>query len=294
MRRKEVRITYHELVKHYVLQNTEREDPYREVPLLLEYIVSLPIKKRFFDLKDDKFCYLDEFKKVQGRDFYLGVMESARSAFRPKLIDKTNGSKRSNPRGLSEGDIERTHFLVGVYPNEVKLFIEYNHSGVRVNSFVNYLKAFVKAYSKKAKLDGEYSILHLEIAPVSFMTQLESAVKASSVEMFVDKKILGSNFLRFSERTVAVRRDVVLTVSSKRNEDIKTLAMDFFAAYRDTEKGISRIKVRAKNPDNHDVVIDTQALCMRTVFNVEVNEDTGELNTHQVYQQLKSIAESYA
>lgn len=295
MRQKEVRITYHELVKRSVKNGVESEAPYKEVPQLLEYIVNLPIKKRFFDLKDDKFCYLDELKRVPDQDLYFGVMESARSSFRPKLIDKTSGSKRLNPRGLSEGDIERTHFLVGVFPNEVKLFIEFNHSGVRVNSFVNYLKLFVKAYSKKInKQPCDYSILHIEVAPISFMTQLESALKASSVEMFIDKRILGSNFLRFSERTVAVRRDVVLTVNSKRNEDIKTLAMDLFAAFNDTEKGISRIRVRAKNPDNHDVMIDTQAFCMKSVFNVDVNEDTGELNSNQVFQQLRHVAESYA
>lgn len=271
----------------------DQREPYHEVVSLLEHIINLPLKKRFFDLKDDKFCYLDEFEQVQEKPFFRGVIESARSAFRPKLINKSNGQKRVNPRELSEGDIDRTHFFIGIYPSEVKLFIEYNYSGVRVQNFVNYLKHFLKPYSRRNHIEVDYSILHLEVAPVSFMTQLESAIKSSRMELYMDKQILGTSALNFSDRTVAVKRDVVLSVAAKRNEDIKTLIMDVFASFNDSEKGLRRLRVFAKNQDNHDVIIDTQALCMKSVFVVDVNEDTGELNTSQVYRQMQSIAEAY-
>lgn len=293
MKTKEVKITYHELIKRFSENGEMQEEPYKEVPALLDYIVNLPIKRRFFDLKDDKFCYINEIKVKVKNSRICGVMESARSSFRPMLINKKDGQKRDNPRGLNEGDIERTHFMIAVYPNEVRLFLEFNYSGVRVNNFVNYLKYFLKEYLKKER-KTDYSIDHFEIAPSSYSSQLQSAVKASGIEVYLDKKILGSDALSFSNRTVAVKRDVVLSISSKRNEDIKTLVWDILAAFKDKEKNISRVRVRAKNPDNHDVIIDTQAMCEKSVFRIELNEDTGELNSQQVFQELTRIAESFA
>ena len=62
MRKKDVKITYHELWKEYVLSPNLPKDavPFFEVATLLEFINSLSLKKRFFDLQsNDKFCYLE-------------------------------------------------------------------------------------------------------------------------------------------------------------------------------------------------------------------------------------------
>ena len=221
-------------------------------------------------------------------------MESARSSFLPKVIDRSNGTKRKNPKSKSEGDIERTHFLILITKMEVLLFLEFNYSGIRVQNFVNYLKYFLRDKRLKDKMEKEdFFISHAEIAPISFMTQLESALKSSKMEVFLDKTILGSSdALAFSKRTECIQKDVMFTVKAKPKLSLSNYALDW-ASKMKHDKNITRIRVFAKNQDEHDVIIDTQAVCMKTVFSCEVNEETGELNSAQVFKQLKMSAEAY-
>lgn len=295
-----MKVTYHELWKEFgnsaVIPGESA--PFKEVITLLEYINSLSLKKRFFDLQNnDKFCYLDELNKQDiGDDRFMlnGIVESARSSFLPKVIDRANGTKRKNPKTKSEGDIERTHFLILITKNEVLLFLEYNYSGIRVQNFVNYLKYFLRDKGLKDKIGRiDYIISHAEIAPISFMTQLESALKASKMEVFLDKAILGSSdALNFSNRTESIQKDVMFTFKAKPRFSLSNYALDL-ASKLNRDNNIKRIRVFAKNQDEHDVIIDTQAVCMKTVFSCEVNGETGELNSSQVFRQLKMIAEAY-
>lgn len=300
MRKKDVKVTYHELWKEFVTSSDSPMDPapFKEVITLLEYINSLTLKKRFFDLQsNDKFCYLDELNKQDlGDDCFMlnGIVESARYSFLPKVIDRANATKRKNPKTKSEGDIERTHFLILITRKEVLLFLEYNYSGIRVQNFINYLKFFLR---DKGLIDimgkADYIISHAEIAPISFMTQLESALKASKMEVYLDKAILGSSdAINFSDKTESIQKDVIFTFKAKPKLSLSNYALDL-ASKLNRDNNIKRIRVFAKNQDSHDVIIDTQAICMKTVFSCDVNGETGELNSAQVFRQLKMIAEAY-
>lgn len=46
MKTEEVRITHHELSKHYLRADVEQKEPFGEVPDQLDFVVALPIKKR--------------------------------------------------------------------------------------------------------------------------------------------------------------------------------------------------------------------------------------------------------
>ena len=126
MKKKAVKITYHTLMKKAWVESKEGakkqasdqndETPYYEIENVLDYILSIKrLRNKFYDLKDNKFCYIDSVTKEVLPDediiIYTGVFESARDEFRPNLVDKKTGEKRSNPKAISEGDIERTHFL---------------------------------------------------------------------------------------------------------------------------------------------------------------------------------------
>lgn len=301
MKTKEVKVTYHELWKEFIVPSNEDPldaEPFKEISELVDFICSLPLKERFFDLqRNDKFCYLDELNKQElsgGNCMLLGIMESARSAFLPKVINRSSGAKRKNPKNRFEGDIERTHFIILITKKDVLLFLEYNYSGIRVHNFVNYLKYFLSIKSRKEK-DGplDYYISHAEIAPISFMTQLESAIKSSKLEVFFDKAILGSSeALSFSNRIESIQKEIMFTFKAKPKLSLSNYALDL-ASKMEGNKNIKRIRVFAKNQDDHDVIIDTQAVCMKSVFTCEVNEETGELNSAQVFKQLKMSAEAY-
>jgi len=122
---KDCKILFNTLIQRMWKDN--QDDPQVDNPLyLIQDIITYAMKqgktKRFFDLKkDNKFCFLEsatvtETKKVP--TLIAGYVKSARSEFRPDLINKKTGAESKNPKEISEGDIEKTHFVIKIDEKE--------------------------------------------------------------------------------------------------------------------------------------------------------------------------------
>ena len=111
MATKDVKITFHTLIQRMWKQADEsenKEQPFFFVGEVLDYIGSIKSKdktQKFYELKDKKFCFIDMVNKISinDKDFvYFGIFKSARSEFRPNLINRKTGSERKNPKEISE------------------------------------------------------------------------------------------------------------------------------------------------------------------------------------------------
>ena len=136
----------------------------------LKKIKNIARLNRTFDLSGDKFCLLDNLT-IDVNTCY-GFFKSARNEFRPKLIDRRTLIERNNPKSKSEGDIEKTHFLIKKDSNgEIILFLETNHSGITVNNFVHYIQNFARAIDARNNLTTRYKIIFSIIAKHNFLTE---------------------------------------------------------------------------------------------------------------------------
>lgn len=322
---KDVKITYHTIIQRmwrkagkkpnlteeeYALAETEEdnepmtadealESPFYIIGDVLKFILKLPSKKRFYDIKNSKFCYLDVLQSEvidANVSIYKCIFESAKNEFRPLLINKKTGAKRKNPKELSEGDIERTHFLVRIDKSqkEVYAFAERNSDGITINNFVNYVKCFSKQYCEKVKLSNRFSIFPMHIPRADFMTELELLERTASADIYFSKQLLGSKYLGFSNRTTSIKEEVMITVKSNIRESIKEFAVDAFNVANVAKSKISRIRIRGIDQNKNEVMLDTMALCKSDYVSVEVNQDTGELNSTQLFTGLLAIANSFA
>ena len=276
------------------------EDEIREVPFyliesVLDYINKLNKKEKFHDLKGNKFCFLEALNKKseENTTVYTGFFKSARNEFRPDLINKRTGIERKNPKEITEGDIEKTHFLVKIdkQKDEVYFFLERNFYGVTISNIADYFSDFTKKYCVTKKEKKNFSIIHLEIPRSNFFTELKALTRASLAEVHFDKKLLGSSALNFSNRTISLKQDLVLTAKASAKESIAEVGIDLWNKFsQQQDSSISKIRIRGRDRNNHEVLLDTTFACKTEYVTVDLSFDTGEVNTSQIYTGLKDIA----
>lgn len=276
------------------------ESPFYNIEYVLDYIESIRrIRYKFYDLKSDKFCYIDTIRKnvsLDGTIIYKGIFESARNEFRPYIIDKKTGTKRPNPKTISEGDIEKTHFCIKIDrigAKEVYVFLERNFYGININNFTNYITTFTDKFLKKAGKKKNFHLVNYQIPSTAFFDELKMLKRTILAEVHFAKQLLGSQSLGFSNRLVSLQKDLVLTAKASRGESITETAVDFYNKLSLKNSPISRIRIKGVDPDNHEVLLDTSLLCKSNLIEIERNAETGEVNSHQLFLALEAIAESF-
>lgn len=297
MKTKETKIQFFSLLeREWKSPNQEDivEVPFFNIIDTLEYVSKLSKKKRFYDLINDKFCFLDTFSK--DNIFCSGYFKSARNEFRPNLINKSTGDERKNPKERTEGDIEKTHFVIRVdlSNSEVYLFLEYNHTGISIQNIINYLNKFGREFATKKNISSRFTIFYQMIARTNFLTELEKLERTKIAEIHIDKRILGSDFLNFSNRTLTIQKDVLLEVKAERSEDIKNFAIDIFNKFSGKQDdSISKIRIYGQDENGNETFIDTSFMGQVAFISANLDDDTGEAVSIDLLHGIRKIANSF-
>lgn len=292
MKFQETKILFHTLVKRNWATDGQEpiDEPFYLVEQILDFIIKLPKKERFYEFKSNKFCFID-YLDIDGATI-SGCFKSARNEFRPNLIDRRTGNERRNPKQKTEGDIEKTHFIIKIDKDqdEVFLFLESNFDGISVLNFINYVNVFAKRYSEIKKLGLRFSVKHFVIPRNNFLTELEKLSRTKIAEVYVDKKVLGNEFLKYSNRTMSVQHDIMLQIKAERQQDIKTLVVDLFSKYSSKRNDtISKIRIKGVDEEGNDAVVDTSFMGLIEYISVKIEEDTGSLSSLEFFAELKKI-----
>lgn len=277
-------------------EDVKKSLPFYEIENIVSFIMAKRLKYRIYTFKNDKFGYIDYATTLIIDDNITDIklcFESARNEFRPKIIDKLSGEKKNNPRQKYESDINKSHIIIRIdkAQEEVFVFLEKNHFGITLGSFVNYINAFTRMYYEKKKQKKEFSIIYFDIKNNNFITELESSQRMTVADVYIDKQLLGEKSLNFSRRMGSIRKEVVLTVKSELGESIKSNIFDFYAELSGGEN-IKRIKARGIDDNGHNIILDTQSMDKCDTVNVDVNDETGEINATQLFTFMTKIANS--
>lgn len=304
MATKDVKITFHTLIQRMWKQKDDeenRERPFFMVGAVLDYIGNIKAKdkmQKFYELRDKKFCFIDFVNKADINDkdvVYYGVFKSARSDFRPNLINKRTGNERKNPKEISEGDIEKTHFLVKLSKtdNEVYLYMEKNFMGISSTVFVNYINQFTNMYLQHIEEKRYFSIQKTDIPMNNFLTEVERLSRTITAEVYFDKKLLGSEALNFSNRTISLKRDLILTARASTKESITEVGVDLWNKMQHKDTPISRVRIKGIDENDNAVLLDTSFFCRQEFITVDLNADTGEVNSTQLLSKLQKMAKEF-
>lgn len=295
---KERKIAFYTLVKDMWANNADGLEgliPFYEIKEVFNYIDGR--KRRSLKLKSNKACSLESFSmKQDSKDSSIlitGLFKSAAYKYRPPYWDTETDEERESPKKQTEGEKEKTHFAIKITNDEVFLLVEVNGNGVSVNNIISYLNQFTREYLKKKKKTKNFTVEYTKIARDNFISELEKLKRATSIDVFFNKSLLGSRALQFSERTSAIQDQVKLTLKAERNKSAKEVGIDIFNRLNRQKKNnaqeVSKIRIYEKNENDKDTFIDTTFMEKIEPIKVSINESTGQVQTMEIYRFLKSL-----
>ena len=172
------------------------------------------------------------------------------------------------------------------------LFFEYNSSGITITNFVNYLIFATKKYICKNNQKINFKVIHFEVARDNFFEELKNLSRAAQTEVYFDKRLLGSDALNFSNRTVSLKKDIVLLAKASKKENIIEFGVDIWNKMNQKNSPISKLRIKGIDSNENPILLDTSFMVKNDFVDIDVDQDTGELNTMQLIVGIKNIASS--
>lgn len=294
---KKRQIEYHAIVKRIKGQPKAEPQAFIEICGLLKAIKSQPKKERRYEMKTSKICFLEQLLVEKDSDYtyVCGVLESAVYEFRPQLINTRTAVKRDNPKEKMEGEVEKTHFCFRVCykanSKDVILVLEKNANGVSVKQFLNYLAAFNKKFAAKEEMRLNYYLQSHMLVREDIEDAIKNMNRARVAELYLDKKLLGSDALDFSNRYAEAQQSMVLTVKAEKKSSIKDAVLDVLRLLQGAHSKVVKMRIWGTDGDDQNVLVDTSYFGKKTEIICELNPETGEISSTPTLNKLKALAE---
>lgn len=273
--------------KNYVNQGGEVE-PALISKEIMQYAVGLDLLARQYDLPNNKFCRIESIES--SNIIQKVVFHSATNKYRAPLIDRHSGAERDNPKLITEGERVKTHVVFRFTENEVLMIVEQGVGTLKIQQIVNYLNKYALNYHAHNSEERNYSLNFDIIAKDNFLLELNGLNRVIEGDLFIDKQILGSSALNFSSRIEPVKQDVKLTIKAERGRSISHVLTDAFNVLNGGHSRIHKIRVRGRNDQDNDVIIDTDIIAKIEFVEAEINQLTGEIDSQQIFEQMHQIA----
>lgn len=294
------RIGFHYLFLKKVVDNNEIELSVKDgLCDLLEYINGLQLIQRKKDLHNDKFVFLDIFsihREIDGSYLVQILFKSAKHSYRAPLLDRNTVESRENPKTMAEGEQMKTHVLIKFKDGDAILFLETGANMLTISNIIEYLNNQKNDYNSQQ--EDEENMIHGKfysemIARDDFREVLAEMSRVSLAEVYIDKTILGSEFLNFSNPSDELKEDIVMSLKAEKRKCIKQHIYDLLDKWSGNNSKITRLRIKGKLPNNNESVIDTSFINKREFIDAQQDDDTGEYNSLYMFSQLVNLAKDY-
>ena len=288
-----------ELKLNHIYEYLFLKEGNREIPIenelirLTRYISSLPKKIKKQDIDKDRFCFLDEVTYNEEENVITLLFKSAKHSYRAPLINKNTIEERENPKMLDEGEQIKTHLLIKFSNGDAIVFSETFRNALSLNIITEYFNHFSFYYNNRHSRDKIKGHFTSDMIPRDdFKEVLDNMKRVICASIYIEKQILGSDTLNFSNMTDNIQEDIIIEVKSKRGESIKHAVYDFLAKCGGNSK-IKKIRAKGVLPNKSESVIDTSFILKKEYIEAQQNEDTGEINTSYMFSQLTKLAQDF-
>ena len=220
------KITYH-IFKFYENNNVNDRHEDFDFDGFSKYLNKLEDEDKRFSINPTKFCAVDFIRPIDKKHFqgrqkcFFGCIKSASFGTRRELLDYQTNKERENPKLLTEGEKEQNYFILAFNNNsEFEIIFQNAHLGINSNQFKNYLDKFIWLYLKSIDLDKEFKTEMGDIIiedPEEIINRLDRIVEC---KVYIDKEVLGSDYLNLTERTLNVKEDLVVDIKADIRQSI--------------------------------------------------------------------------
>ncbi len=260
----------------------------------LRFIEIQTKKSKKIDISDDRICFLDFYEYDEDKRLLKILFKSARHSYRAPLLNRNTAESRENPKTREEGEQVKTHLLIKFIDGDAITFLETGRNILSMKIIAEYLNTFISVYNnshKKEHIDGH---LDFNVIPRDdFKEVLDNMQRVTFAEVFIDKQVLGSDSLNFSDRIEHVQEDIIIGLKTERKESIKQTIYDILSKITGGRTEIKRIRVKGKMGDASESIIDTDFIIKKEFIDAQQSEDTGEYNTQYMFSQLELLANKF-
>lgn len=266
---------------------------------ILNYIISKEKVDRKQDVNNEKIAFLDNINYDTTSEYHTMqiLFKSAKHSYRAPLLDKNTVESRENPKTMSEGEQMKTHVLVKFKDGDAIIFLETGSNMLTCGNIVNYLNQALLSYNSQFREDDEQRLLgkfsFAMIARDDFQEILQGMDRVLCAEIFIDKSVLGSEVLNFSNSAEQVKENILLTIKAERKKSIKETLYDIIDKYNSAQSKIRRIRITGKNTNGNASIIDTDFIVKKEFIEVQQDSDTGEYISANVFSQLLALSNEY-
>lgn len=267
-------------IEYYGICFCERGVEYEDSEKLLDLITALDTDFIYDDSKTSKFWRLDT--KERTNNIFKMIYKSGKYNHSPNYISRLNGQERHSDKDLDEGECEKTHILIDASTSS--LIIESRRSGVSAFSIVKYINSFIK----DRRLDFNKIKVVKELKE-DFLSNLQALDRIQSIELFVEKEIIGSDYLNLIEPTTETQDEVVITIKAQKKKTlISSQIIDRFKKIGLQGEKTKRIRVRGRDSDNITVLLDSLNQGKVEQIYVDLNEN-GTVNSNSFFEKAIEV-----
>ena len=284
-------------IKIRMKNNVPLDDLEADLIETCKYITSLEEAERVKDFeKAKKIVYMDKYEYYPEENSVYIVFTSARYAKSRKVIDTKTLKDKGVLKGIDDGDEEKTHIVIRFDwdDNRGVCIFERNSDGIGVTQLFEYLNEFIFKYHESKKDFVYYAIVHSNIVSKEFLDELESVKRIKAVTLTVDQEdVRVSETKAFAGRDDISREvDICVKPCGKGRSILSDTVKDFYKMYRDGNKRVKRITIKADNEDRNPISFDTEKIKAKEV--VDVSETlNGEVHEYSIKEKLLSVLGRY-
>lgn len=253
--------------------------------LTLSYIIGLEKINRKTNISGNKFGFLNSINTFNQDTRHQIIFKSAVHSFRPPLLNSLTVDERESPKEIEEGETEITHIVTKATNGDVIIVLEKFLGSININQFIKYLNHFALL----AETENEFMFGYDIIAKDDFLEEVENLTRVTCAEVYIDKQMLGSESLNYSERISSVKHEVMLTVKAKPLDSIIDFAKDVYATFNGGANEVQKIRIIGRNEDNNEVKINTDFIERQEYVMPLINENTGEVLTDEILQEIEIV-----
>lgn len=255
---------------------------------VINFIMDLSKNDRVFDLyRSHKFHLLD-YSDLND-DIHKLIFKSGKYYHRPPLIDKESADERDNPKTLTEGESEKTHIVVKYKHMEAILIKEDRKSGITIKNLVEYLSHYLWLMRRNIDKKIRYIITSSVIPKENFLKELNNMSRVMVGEIFMDRKILGSESLNLASRTEEVQETLQLIIKAKRKKSIKEALLDIYHNFASSISEITKIRISGLNANGDIILLDTDLIKKIEYISTEIDKATGIVESNKFLARLATI-----
>lgn len=239
-------------------------------------------EKKITVTTSNKFYYMADFFGTE----YINIrLEAVKVGHRPYLVDEETGNKRDNPKGLHEGEAEISHLSAKLNDDEIVVVLEERKVGVTIKQIAVYFNKFIQ----QSSFDVQYKVNYAFIPYEDFLQTLKSLRRLLVGHIILDREHLGSEFLNMIHlKDPSIRDPIELSFKPTIRQTIEKNVIESLYNITGNGKKINRIRVEGVSYDDSNIKLDTDSLKLIKHINVTVNEDTGIVDSEDMFNNLNT------